>query len=329
MAHDRHAAAVGDAGSNHPRGGVDDVVLHGSAPLLEARQPEAPSEASRSAEVHPQERITAVGEELSDLVVTPRVPEVRAAVDPDHERKPPGGNPQRERQVTSKTHAIPSRERDGPHASEREAGELRVLAEEECAPAGRPIPQVTARRGAVAAEPDQPPSVATIPAADADLTATDTAEGAEICRDRRIQRLPSTRIAQERHRLHGARLRMQQDLLQVEVVGGGDDTLAAVRQRPDDQPGLVGSEIGAQQEGPAVPAEGLDCQAVAGVGRHPRPPWLCRTVSDEHFGAAVSPVALNRPHLEGTIGGHHRRRTGHPPRPLGSSCRGEAFPSLR
>ena len=83
----RHAFRIGDAFLDQPLHAIGNVVLHRLAPLLERRFPEFAAVAGRAAEIHLENRITAVCEKLHFRIVAPIIARPRAAMWIHHHRQ--------------------------------------------------------------------------------------------------------------------------------------------------------------------------------------------------------------------------------------------------
>src|SRR5205085_1348502 len=96
---DADALRVGDALGDEPARAVGHVVLHAQAPLSEARFPELAAVTGRAAEIHLEDAVAAIGEELDLGVVAPGVARPRAAVRMDDAREVLRLPPQRHREI--------------------------------------------------------------------------------------------------------------------------------------------------------------------------------------------------------------------------------------
>ena len=115
---DGNALGIGDPLVDQPLGRVSQVVLHCFAPLLEAFLPERAAVAGRSAEIHLQNSVAAVGEELRFGIESPRIAGPRSAMDKQNRRKILRLLAGRKRQIGRQLESVAGGDTNGLHRRE-------------------------------------------------------------------------------------------------------------------------------------------------------------------------------------------------------------------
>ena len=246
---------------------VEQVGVHGLAPLLVGGVQELLAVAGGAAEVHLHDGVAAVGEPLRVRVEAPacRGPRGRRG-----RRARAGGfaafTSHRQGQVAVEREAVAGRERHGAHLGERQPLQLGLGHEEERALLGLAVPGVVAHRSAVLGESHQPGPVVAVPVHDAEVAVAELPDALEVGPHERVDDRPGLAAGREVDRLHHVLHGVDHHLAGVDVGVLGDDRLGAGGDLLADHPVRVGVERGGEEEGRAVGGDVEDADALAEGG---------------------------------------------------------------
>jgi hypothetical protein len=201
-ADDAHPIGGGHALAHRPGHAVEEIGVHGLAPLPIAGVDEPLAEPGRAAEVDPQDRVAAVGQELDQGVVAPGIAGPRAAMDQEHHRRAVLGpavligiGGARQGQVAHQGQAIAGRDLDRVGPRQRQALEGRPGAVQEGAALSGAIPAPEPRRLAIAVVGDDPGAIVMAGRQHRQVALVELGQGRQIGADRRIDPRPCASTA--------------------------------------------------------------------------------------------------------------------------------------